>query len=127
MPDTSATLTFLKRLDLYQHEKPFFYYKLANGTQDVDEKTDNLEFEERQKVLVRNIRGREHEFSLDTSGFQIIHNKSNIKEFKTKEDVTSYISETADTLKSLLGAEHVQCYEAQVCSLPSSTPNLFSL
>jgi hypothetical protein len=53
-----------------------------------------------QQQLVRDVRGREHHYTLDTTGFQILKHQSVEKDFKDDEQIKSlYYPETEQLLK----------------------------
>lgn len=64
--DLLAELGYLKRLDLYRHEKPF---QIFIPIEDGDRQT-NLEFESRTQRIV-DMRPRLDSFKLDENGFEV--------------------------------------------------------
>lgn len=64
-----------------------------------------------QPVTVKDIRGIEHDFTLDLAGFQYVIHESKEKEFKDEELVKSvYYEETESLLKKVWVAVESQAY-----------------
>ncbi|CAI0643617.1 unnamed protein product [Colletotrichum noveboracense] len=64
-----AELDYLRRLPLYQQEKPFQLF-VPIHERDQDARSTNLEFEKRTQTFV-DIRDQVNDFSLDSHGFQV--------------------------------------------------------
>lgn len=82
---------------------------------DVDPKTgerpSNFTQEVRQ-VDVENVRGRENEYDLDTSGFTFIKSPATFKEFDNEQAVRSqYYQDTIDLVKKVTGANRVVVFD----------------
>ena len=66
-PTTAASVTYLKWNDIYDEEKPFqILSDIPKGAK--DQRTTNLEWESHE-VSVQDVRGYEHQYSLDKHGF----------------------------------------------------------
>ena len=63
-------------------------------------------------VLIHDARGREHEFSLDTHGFQFVRHVSAETEFVDEERIKGvYYKEGEELLKSVTGAKRVLIFD----------------
>jgi len=96
----TSEINYLKRLDLYQKEKPFqlFIPVDENGP---DPRSSNLEFEMREQTFV-DIRENLGDFSLDTHGFEVGMRPTALApaDFHSRETVeTRYFDEVKDILK----------------------------
>jgi hypothetical protein len=113
MPDISTSIEHLADLELYKTEKP---YAVILRQSDWNESivTNNLQFELHNNVVVKDIRGRENEFALDTHGFAIMHHRSSLSQFETWDDVRYYQKETQQFLTKLFDAERVVTYDVKV-------------
>ncbi|ETN40800.1 uncharacterized protein HMPREF1541_05080 [Cyphellophora europaea CBS 101466] len=131
-PTTSATLYYLSRLELYKHEKPYHINvppsALPPGMQST-EKSEGYD-----GITVNNLRGREHEFSLDNSGFQVFRDEektfslaSALKydEYADFQTVKSrYRAAVSQFLVERLGAEAVFPFTHEVRRRASVFPRL---
>lgn len=80
----------------------------------------NFELQERV-IQIENIRGKEHLYTLDTSGFQFFRNNTQHVTFANKEDFErEYISEAVELTLKVTGALKVVPFEPSMCcySLP---------
>lgn len=113
MPDLWTSIEHLADLELYKTEKP---YAVILRQCDWNESivTNNLKFEIFDDIVVKDVRGREKEFTLDTNGFTIMHHKSSIARYETWDDVRAYKRETEESLKNWFDAEHVVTYDVKV-------------
>ena len=77
-----------------------------------------------QPVVVHDARGREHEFALDTHGFQFVRHVSVEREFVDEERIKDvYYQETEQLLKDVTGAKRVLIFDhtirlASKCNFP---------
>jgi hypothetical protein len=114
MPDILTKLDFLANLPLYTYEKPFLCLLPPDQGIDPDEvRLDNLEFEDREGILVKDMRNLPG-LTLNTCGFQYIHHRSNFLRFTTPDDVKAYKVDTENMLRELCGAVHVLCYDLRL-------------
>lgn len=100
----TATLNYLKRLPLYQTEKPFQLFLPAQHHA-TDQRLSNLEFEGRETRIV-DIRPKLSTFDLDEHGFQILHAPTKLAPtcFQDPKIVESlYFDEVVNILKKLPG------------------------
>jgi len=112
MPDVIANIEHLANLPLYNVEKPYLCLLPAReGFNPDTQRVDNLEFEFHSEIRITDIRGREDEFNLRTSGFQVVNNDSKLLKFESVDDVNAYKRETEKLLCEQLGGVHSVCYE----------------
>ncbi|KAK3368629.1 methyltransferase CmcJ [Podospora didyma] len=100
----TAELQYLKRLPLYQKEKPFQLFVPVDEDA-TDPRTTNIEFETKEQTFV-DIRDRLSEFSLDSHGFQVnVHPTGlDLASFANRETVeTKYFAEVEQILKTIEG------------------------
>ena len=112
MPDVTASIDFLADLELYQNEKPYAAL-VPPGTNVSEDELNNLEWTRHSDIRISDIRGIESKFILDECGFQLMKNPAPSYNLKTVEEIEGYKRSTEKTLKDLLGACHVTCYEAR--------------
>ena len=85
--DCKGTVKFLQWQELYERERPFWV--LMDVPKDaVDQRTTNLVFEDVEQDF-RDVRGREHQFSLDQHGFMYLRRQIDFEAFNNQEAVTS--------------------------------------
>ena len=95
--DISTDIYFLQPLPQYTKEKPYTMRYVPNKSVPAS----NV-FREKRTVQVKDVRGRENQFSLDKNGFMVAQLDSKMKysDFDSQETITSmYFSE----LRELLG------------------------
>ncbi len=113
MPQVQTTLEYLRRLPLYDTEKPYWCFLRPHAGFDPNlQRVDNLEFEDRTNISIKDIRESNKEFSLDNNGFQVISHQSRFSKFEHPNDVVEYRAETEQLLKDTLGAVYVKCYDS---------------
>ncbi|MCJ1307248.1 hypothetical protein MMC25_000894 [Agyrium rufum] len=67
---------------------------------------------ETRKLLVEDVRGRESDFSLETSGFQFVNHETIEKEFRDDESIKrDYYPEIENLVKELTGASDVRIHD----------------
>ena len=115
MPDIKAALEFLADLPLYESEKPYLALLSPREGFDPDkDRTDNLEWETHQDLLIRDIRTCSEELTIDEAGFQVSRHQSHHLAFDTMEDLEAHKRETEQLLQEILGVQHVRCYDLKV-------------
>jgi hypothetical protein len=73
MGTLTATLQFIKRLDLYETEKPFqLFIPIPDSVE--DKRPDNLEFEDKEQTI-HDMREETEEFTLDDHGFTFLRHR----------------------------------------------------
>ncbi|PVH79055.1 hypothetical protein DL98DRAFT_533408 [Cadophora sp. DSE1049] len=118
MPEVATTLEYLKDLELYHSEKPYFcLMPAANATQADNEQMDNLEFESHHDIRINDIRPLKEHFKLDEYGFEVVSHTSRFLDLQSDNglnsimDLAEYQLETEDMLTGHLGATFVKCYD----------------
>jgi len=115
MPDITTSITFLKDLPLYKTEKPFFVFlsqtdsKLATG-----HRTQNLEYEVRDGILISDVRGRQDDFTATVAGFEIVKHETAQTIIETPEHIAAYRTEIEKFLGLKFDAVEVICWEIRV-------------
>lgn len=104
-----ANIHFLKGNPRHQQEKPYaFRYELE--TDDIPQ--SNMEMEKVEGVIITDIRGLEHEYSLDSNGFAVLRHQSALeyRDYYDPNKVWIYIRELEDLLKISLNARKVEVF-----------------
>ncbi|KAK0612446.1 hypothetical protein B0T17DRAFT_543702 [Bombardia bombarda] len=112
MAVVEARFKFLARLDRFVAEKPFFVTTAADIEFDPAKHT-NIEHEIKS-VKVHDIRGRQSQFSIALSGFQVIDHTPKLLELETLDHVAAYKQETQEVLKNLFQAEHAITFDLRI-------------
>jgi len=109
-----SRLKYIKPPPLYAHEKPFIcefdVSKIAGARQ------TNVELETRE-VLIRDIRGREDEFSVERNGFEILLHQSaiSLEHIGFKPDIKEqYKREAEEVLRARFDAQSVSVFSLEV-------------
>lgn len=113
--DVLTDLIFLKPDSRYIHEKP---YRLRYDPGDAIPRT-NCETDVKRDVTVRDIRGRETDYTLNRNGFQVVRLDSKLtpEDFHDRAKVKAvYYQELRELLQRTLGAKKVEVLEHGVCS-----------
>jgi hypothetical protein len=112
MSNVQSQIRFLRRLEKYATEKP--YFALSGPGIDRDpEKITNLEFHT-ETVEIQDIRPRIADFKIEECGFQAIHHPASLLKFENLNDVAVYQQEVQALLKDLFKAEHVVTWDFRV-------------
>lgn len=117
-----ARIDYLKKLPLYQAEKPYqMFLPAAEGA--TDQRTHNLEFESKECTFT-DIRSRAYDCTLDTDGFQFHEfpthlNWTSLQDRSVVESV--YFAEIEQVLKNIEGGyDKIFIFDWRVTA-PSST------
>jgi hypothetical protein len=117
--DVHVDLSFLKRLELYQYEKPFEIY-MDIPSDAPDQRAKNTKFEWKNQ-LIQDIRGRSDQFSLDEHGFAIRHFAATLDphEISHKLDVEDHYLPEVERLirKEICDVDQVFFFDWRVCCL----------
>lgn len=114
MSYTQASMNFIADLPLYKTEKPYNCQakQLPGG------EVSNLVFETRTGVPVQDVRGSEHDFTLQEHGFTFIDHDSTVKgDVGSTEFLYAYLEETVDLIRNLYNTDKVTCYDLRVSPL----------
>ena len=112
----SARIHFLEKDELYETEKP---YSLMVEPGEHFPRT-NFKLHEPAGLMIQDVRGRQHEFSIERNGFKLIRLESQMTydDWDNEEKTLAvYLDEAVEALKSSLGATRVQIYEHLVSPL----------
>lgn len=93
-------MKYLRRLPLYDHEKPF-QYLIPIPPDSKDQRTTNVEFETREQTFT-DIRHRLGDFNLDRNGFEVISVPTSLRAVEaTDQDVIKgrYLPEVEKILR----------------------------
>jgi len=100
--DEHTAFHFLKWQELYYKEKPFQIY-IDIPKDAPDQRSHNLLFEQGQETTVRNVRGRENEYTLDKNGFKYIKSASKLpsSHFYNRQAIEDiYLPECEDMIRN---------------------------
>ncbi|ETI19373.1 hypothetical protein G647_09205 [Cladophialophora carrionii CBS 160.54] len=109
-----GTVRFLADLPLYGTEKPYRLL-LPAGIENGNIKTHNLVYEETEISCIRDLRGHEAEFDIDSAGFEVVQHCSGFTTAATGQELLDgYKRETEQFLLRHFGASYVYCWDALV-------------
>ena len=112
MPDVQATIEYLQDLPLYEDEKPYWCFLPPHEGFDPDkQRVDNLEWEDHEDILIRDMRETKDQFRIDDCGFEVLDHKSKFAKFENASDTAAYKLETEKLLKQKMNAIYVKCYD----------------
>jgi len=115
MPAVQATIEYLRRLPLYEEEKPYWCFLPPKDGFDPDtQRVDNLEFEEHSNVFVQDLREIDEAPRIHDYGFEVLKHESKFLRFDAADaadQVVKYRTETEELLKERLGAVYALCYD----------------
>ena len=115
MPNVKADIEYLKKLPLYEEEKPYWCFLTPQEGFDPDvQRVDNLEWETHKNIIFRDIRQLDKDPNIEVCGFKAVLHQSNFLSFQKPEDVKNYKIETEELLKQTLGAVYVYCYDSRL-------------
>ena len=106
MAVVETSLNFLKRDELYEHEKPYqLKYAAAEGIP-----ISNLRLEKQDNIKITSIRDREAQFSFEKNGFAVLRMNEEISydDLSNPGGIRRYLDIVSGNLKNLLGADKVQ-------------------
>jgi hypothetical protein len=125
MAKTQGQVRFLRRLDKWTAEKPFFIFSQPDRDENPANLT-NLEFQT-ELLEITDIRGQEGDFKLDECGFKVVHHPPALVDFTTLDDVAQYQKDVQSILTTLFNAEHVLVWDFKVFSPANSLAYLTKL
>lgn len=104
-----ASVHFLKKDPLHDEEKPYAFRYEIDG-EDVPQ--SNMEMEKKETIQITDLRGIEHEFSLERNGFTIMNLEGGLQyeDFYDEEKVQTYFRELENLLSEHLGASKVEIF-----------------
>ena len=90
------------------------YWELKSPEEGVDpdyKRLDNLEFESRENIEIRDIRPFKDNVQLEEYGFQVLPHTSTVYGFASAKEVDAYKFETEQMLQDALNGVFVRCYD----------------
>ena len=116
--DKKQRLNYIQWDDRFLVEKPYMIISDIPGLP--NEKKSNCKFAPDPEETIRNIRGRESEFTLNDHGFQFVrHEFSDFDITSTDEVERKYYPEVEAFLKANIeGVDRVVFFDFRVCSNP---------
>lgn len=118
--DETTAFHFLKWQELYETEKPFQIY-IDIPKDAPDQRSDNLVFEQGQETVVRNVRGNENAFGLDSHGFMYVKSDSKLPstQFYDRRSIEeTYLPECeALIMKHVPNVDRLCIFDWRVCIL----------
>jgi hypothetical protein len=118
----SATLSFIKPLDLYKHEVPYFLNISGDSEAEQIIRT-NLEYEPHENIVISDLRENGLEaHSIDMDGYAVLKHETKARVNSFDDNVQTYCEEIADLIFETCCASRVVCYDYRVSyiALPSS-------
>lgn len=102
-------------LPIYKTSKPV---QIVPGFADF-EHVSNVKLEAGPKETIQDVRGREHEFTLERNGFQYLNSPTGVKDFASKDALeTDYLRECERLLRrEVSGVDEVVFFDARVSLL----------
>lgn len=115
MADTFAQLGFMKPLDLYKKEKPYWLFIGKPETAPEVDVTNVVT--EPVSVPVCDVRNREADYTLETQGFQFIKHDHTFQSFEDEQLLKQvYLPQVEKTIRDVISdAEKVLIYDWRVC------------
>jgi len=112
-----AQFNFLKPLDLYNTEKPYWLF-IGKPDSDPKVETTNVVTNMVTGIMVKDVRGYESEFTLDKQGFRFITHNQTFKSFDDEEKVkTEFLPEVERIIKDHVhSTSRVLVYDWRVSS-----------
>lgn len=120
----NTTLQYFDWQPLHDHEKPYEILRPESTFSFANIPRSNLTFKGKA-VIVHDIRGKDQEFHLDRNGFQYLEHKTQIRNFKCREQIlANYLPETEALIrKCLLGSvDRIFIFNWKVRSRQGLTP-----
>jgi hypothetical protein len=113
----TTSLYYLAPLPRYRTEKPFYVNFPIRDTTDVPQ--HNILHDQYEGIEVHDVRGREHNFTIDSQGFQLVRQPTSMSnnDFEIDHIVrTKYYQEIVELLTGTLRATRVVPFEHTVGS-----------
>lgn len=114
MPEITANLGFLAKLDLYKTEKPYTVVPAADDERIQGANLSNVEMEWHQGVTIHDMRECKNELSLDTNGFLILDHDTQHPVLDEIAQCNAYEQETTNLLERHFQAERVISFNLRV-------------
>jgi hypothetical protein len=110
--DETARFSYLQWQKLYETEKPFQVFSSISCDAE-EQRPTNLQFLDGDPQLIRDIRGREAEFDLDTNGFIIRNDSMRDADLSTEEGFRrDYLPHIEEMMREHVdGIDHMVCFD----------------
>lgn len=112
---TTTSLYYLSKLPLYENEKPYFVNWPVSKVPGAEQ--TNLSHQKYTNIDVYNIRGMEHDFHIDTQGFQLCNHSTSVENSEFEDDAAiraKYYPEMVKLVTNELGASDAFVFEHTV-------------
>ncbi|GAW20624.1 hypothetical protein ANO14919_101320 [Xylariales sp. No.14919] len=114
----NSSFFYLSRLPRYETEKPFYVNFPIPEKSGISH--SNLSHDLYEDILIRDIRGNEDKFDIDTHGFQLVHHTTSTSNVDFENDSlirSKYYPEMEQLVMRSLGASKVFVFEHTVSHL----------
>ena len=115
MATVTAKLNFIKPLDLYTKEKPYWLF-IGKPEHGPDVELTNVKTETIDGISLHDVRGHEANFCLDEHGFQFIENNQTFQAFDSEQRIIDeYLPQAEKVIKDYIPyAEKTYIYDWRV-------------
>ncbi|KAL8358302.1 hypothetical protein RB601_009626 [Gaeumannomyces tritici] len=97
--EVSVSLEFIKRLELYEREKPYWLFVGKPDHLD-DSKLTNVELEVVPGIPAHDVRNDGHSYTLDEHGFQFVTHQQSFSDFDDEEAIrTHYLPQVEEVIR----------------------------
>lgn len=122
-----ATLHYLKALEIYETETPYFLNILNDDPAQQVLRT-NLEYAPHDDISIEDIRekGGLDAFSIEENGFEVLKYTAKAAVDENDAEVAAYCEEIVKLVSEKLNAVHTICYDYRVRPITSLCPFLFT-
>lgn len=111
-------VNFLKDLAKYDASKP--YHVSGFLPEDLEILRTNIEYQTLHHLPLFNLRGHEHNLSIDKHGFEIIQVPADVTTLDVRgTQKQEYIEELTEIVRERLYAPFALCYDSRVCRTSS--------
>lgn len=126
MGSVTTTLEFLDRLPIYRSEAPYQIIPSPDRPVVDTSKLSNIKLRSGE-VKILDLREQEGPFSIETTGFEIVHHHCENLQFSNHDALTNYARDTEELLHERLSPVFVKCWDQKVNpSRPAYSYKLFT-
>ena len=114
LPEKFVRLNFLRDLPLYQTTKPF---KLMHpNLVSTNFAVTNMEWETRDNIAIKDVRGWQDRFNLDDDGFCWFQEQSGgLQDLASEEGMRLYVNKRMELLQAMFIDARIICYDFRAC------------